>query len=346
MQKTAGRIKYLDLLRVFAIFMMVQGHTVDTFLVEKFRSYDYFFYDLWVTLRGYTAPLFFFTSGVILTYLLSNDCSSERKFFRIKKGYLRALQLILIGYLLRFPSHKIIDFSQVTLEGWKIFFTVDALHLIACGIFLIFTLSVGLDKLKVNPKLFFLVLTILVAMFSETVNQINWIEILPYPLAGYFYFETGSYFPLFPYLTYILFGAFIGTSIQKGNPGEFNPVHLICGIFLSLFLIIPGFYETGKILHITGVLLILFELFKGLSKFRFLNFKKIILISDKSLLIYVVHLVILYGCAWFPGFYKIAGQEFSVEITLLFVILMLILMYSLVIFTDRIFKKKQNPDLR
>ena len=39
-----------------------------------------------------------------------------------------------IGYLLRYPTTKVIDFSGVSDESWLIFFASDALHLIAFGI--------------------------------------------------------------------------------------------------------------------------------------------------------------------------------------------------------------------
>lgn len=334
------RIKYLDLLRVSAIFMMVQGHTVDTFLSLQFRSSEYFLYNLWVNLRAYTAPVFFFTSGAVLSWVLSN--TEEVKYYkRVKKGFVRALELILIGYLLRFPSHKVFDFSHVTNEGWKIFFTVDALHLISCGVFLILVTHFVFHRFRVNTGMPFLIAAILVVLFSGTINEINWKEIVSYPVAGYFYFEIGSYFPLFPYLTYIFLGAFIGTTIRKENLTQSNLYFLISGVILTIIPLVFDMGNVSRIVHISGVLLILTEIYKKISTAKFINFSKICLISDKSLLIYVVHLVILYGCAWFPGFYKIAGQKFSVEITLIFVILMLILSYSLVIFTDRFFKKKQ-----
>jgi len=341
MIKTAGRIKYLDLMRFTAIFMMVQGHTTDTFLAPEYRSFDYFFYNFWASLRTYTAPIFFFTSGAVLTWLLYNEKDPEKYKRRIKKGYIRTLELILMAYLLRFPSHKIFSFSHVTSEGWKIFFTVDALHLISCGIFLILIITYISEKIDINYKISFFLMAVIIAILTDTINEINWKEIVVYPLTGYFCFNTGSYFPLFPYLVYMFLGAFTGTYIGKDKSENINFYFFVPGVFMSLlpFAGISG--NIVKIIHISGILFVLMEISKLIVHFKTTNLSKICLISDKSLLIYMVHLIILYGCAWFPGFYKIAGQKFSVEITLLFVILMLILSYALVIFTDRIFKKKQ-----
>ena len=93
----SNRIVYVDIMRAFAVIMMIQGHTVDTFLGDEYRTMDSFFYSTWYTLRGFTAPIFMFTAGLIFTYLLKLDHSKFVDNPRVRKGIKRAFILIAIG---------------------------------------------------------------------------------------------------------------------------------------------------------------------------------------------------------------------------------------------------------
>ena len=90
-------------MRALAVIMMIQGHTIDTFLADEYRSMDSLFYYVWYTLRGFTAPIFMFTAGLIFSYLLNVDHFTFLSNPRIKKGFKRGLSLILIGVVAEFP---------------------------------------------------------------------------------------------------------------------------------------------------------------------------------------------------------------------------------------------------
>ena len=85
---------------------MLQGHFIDTLLAVDFRDTSNLAFQIWQYFRGITAPVFFTISGLIFTYLLikanANGTSNER----IKKGIVRGLMLIGIGYALRIPVFR------------------------------------------------------------------------------------------------------------------------------------------------------------------------------------------------------------------------------------------------
>ncbi|OGU48420.1 MAG: hypothetical protein A2000_02105 [Ignavibacteria bacterium GWB2_36_8] len=56
----------------------------------------------------------------------------------------------------------------------------------------------------------------------------------------------------------------------------------------------------------------------------------IILIGRNTLLIYVVHLMILYGSAWNPGLFQAFGRSFDVVNTVFSTLIMITLMVSMV----------------
>jgi hypothetical protein len=60
-------------------------------------------------------------------------------------------------------------------------------------------------------------------------------------------------------------------------------------------------------------------------------------IGRKTLSIYVIHLIMLYGCAFFPGLNYYYGKTFSLNNTLLAAFIMLSLMSLMVILSDKLY---------
>ena len=88
-----GRIQFIDVLRAFAILMMLQGHFVDTTLDPYYRQDDSWVYNLWHFMRGLTAPVFFTTTGLVFVYLLMRDGRVFWHNYRVKKGIRRGFFL-------------------------------------------------------------------------------------------------------------------------------------------------------------------------------------------------------------------------------------------------------------
>ncbi len=333
-------------MRAFAILLMLQGHTVHVFLADQFRDMDSIIYSSWYLVRGYTAPIFMFTSGVVFTYLLTLKKFSLNENPRIKKGIIRGISLILIGYILRYPTYKVFIFDNVTQPQWLTFFSVDALHLIGAGLLLIVLLEWISLKSKLNNSVIFSLLAIIILVTSPFVNSLNWGEYLPIPFASYFSFEYGSIFPLFPYLQYMLIGAFVGSLLSK-YPNFYknisaNFVFLIFGIVLVLLSrYIYWIFENPEVndysqsLNRIGVVLILNSIF-ALVAVKIKTVPRFVLVLAKSsLLIYIVHLIILYGSPWSLGLYHLVGNSFSVSMTLLSTLIMIILMILISLRIDK-----------
>jgi uncharacterized membrane protein len=99
------RIMFLDLMRVIALFMMIQGHTTYDFLDLEIRDGKSAGINLWTSLRGYTAPFFMLVSGAVFTYLMISQAKPDGTNPRIKAGLKRIFSLLFWGYLLNFPLH-------------------------------------------------------------------------------------------------------------------------------------------------------------------------------------------------------------------------------------------------
>src|SRR5690606_26743920 len=187
-----NRIIFIDLIRAFAVLQMVQGHTVDVLLSNDFRNLESPVFALWFFMRGMTAPIFLFTAGTVFTYLLRLHREPFSSNPRVKKGFKRFLLLVSLGYLLRYPTPTIVDFSNVSTNQWRIFFAVDVLQLIGFGLLFIILISWAAEKFKLSDFIVYPFFALFFFVLHPVFSQINWIDYFPAPVAGYFYRGTGS----------------------------------------------------------------------------------------------------------------------------------------------------------
>ena len=358
--KSNSRIIFLDLLRALAVLMMVQGHTIDSLLADEYRTFDSVIYSVWHTMRGFTAPIFMFTSGVVFTYLLhlNNLPFSENP--RVKKGIKRFFLLLGLGYLLRYPTYKIFDFTHVTETQWKIFFTVDALHLIAFGLLFIIGLYFISQKLSLSSLTSYGLGALFFFLIFFPVREVQWGEILPQFAAGYFTRDYGSIFPLFPYAGYVLAGAVLGI-ILAGNREIYKDSGFLLKLFLSGLSLIGISYLLFGIINIyepqstywtsrmslvffrLGVVLILNAAI-GFAAMKLQNIPNAIkIVGRHTLLIYVVHLLIIYGSAWSPGLSWYYKHNFSLFGSLIAAGAMISLMILLVLTLNKlVFERRKR----
>lgn len=343
-------------MRAFAVLMMVQGHTVDVLLSNDYRLPDSPFFAVWLFMRGMTAPIFMFTAGTVFIYLFRLADQPFKSNPRVAKGLKRFLLLVCIGYLLRYPTSAIFDFSNVSEKSWEIFFAVDVLHLIGFGILFLICAAFIAEKLKLPDYLVFIPSALFFFLLYPLANNISWIEIFPRFIAGYFYKGTGSLFPLFPWTGYLFCGAVLGSYLAK-NPAvfktsEFSFKLFIAGliIFSFSFFIYPAekflYGELaanksylGTIFLRTGFVLMLNAAVSYIS-IRINNIPRtIILIGRNTLLIYVIHLMILYGSAWNPGLNRLFEKSFDVWNTIGTALAMIISMIMMVLIVNKINNK-------
>ncbi len=356
-----NRIIFLDLLRAFAVLMMVQGHTIDTFLGDEYRTFDSVVYDVWFTIRGFTAPIFMFTSGVTFTYLLLSSSKPFKENPRVSKGVRRFVILVLIGYLLRFPTHLVFDFREVTHLQWITFFTVDALHLIGFGLLFILALAYLTERFKLNYYLTFLFGALFFFFFFLVSDKINWANYLPIPFAAYLYHGTGSYFPFFPWAGYVLSGAILGIYLAR-NPLVFNSKNFSLNLlmFSALFLVIcfaihmledylygsKTFWTDNLALlfYRTGIILLLNSAMSYIALKLKLIPDLIKQVGKNTLLVYVVHVIILYGSIWIPGFGMFYAKTLNIPLSILAAIVLIVTMFGMVSLFERL-KNYRNKKL-
>jgi uncharacterized membrane protein len=302
----SNRLYFIDAVRAFAILMMLQGHFIDTLLNPVYRDNAYTAYTIWSYFRGITAPTFFTISGLVFAYLLLRANAKGDNKSRVKKGLFRGLLLLAIGYSLR-----------VNIFGWfqgkfsSYFLVIDVLQCI--GLSLIFLVILHM-LFKWNSYVFSVVLFTIgcLCFVSEPLYRTLTLETVPKFFANYMTKTNGSVFNILPWFGYSAFGAFLSTVFFRHVHRERFKQFTVVTFFIVGYLLI---YHSSDLLHklheLTGIellersgnynylfsrlgdVLILFGLFYGFE--RFLKQSIISKIGEKTLSIYVIHFIVLYG---------------------------------------------------
>ena len=291
------RLDFIDVIRAFAICMMLQGHFVGGLLADRYRDDNNFIYWLWHYCTGITAPVFFTVSGFIFTFLLVKESDATKIGWqnpRVKKGIRRGLMLIGIAYFLRMS-----------------FQSVDVLHCIGLSLLLLITtylLSYN-RKAWVMPTI--LLSTTLLAFTFEPFYKSLTFDFLPLPIANYFTRAHGSFFPIFPWFGYVAFGGFMGYLFQryKAHPHLYRNAILLF-LTVGAFLLWVSHYIVEQLYYINhatffarlmedfaylrlGNVLLVFGFFALMR--NVITSKLIKTIGQNTLSIYVIHCFVLYG---------------------------------------------------
>ncbi|MFC2272957.1 MAG: heparan-alpha-glucosaminide N-acetyltransferase domain-containing protein [Capnocytophaga granulosa] len=320
MKQTTSRLIFIDIIRAFAICMMLEGHFIDGLLAPEYRDENNLFYATWHYIRGMTAPVFFTVSGFIFTYLLikeQNPAKMGWNHVRVQKGVRRGINLIIIAYLLRANILNLFTPGYTDMNVRR----VDVLHCI--GLSLLFLIAFYLLTYRRKNRLrmsIMLLGTTFVAFFFEPIYSHLTYEYLPMALANYFTKENGSVFTIFPWFGYASLGGFMGFLFYKNreNPHLYRNMiiwYILVGVILitfpywmgkiadtlqihSLQLIAHGDYLIKRI----GNVLLFFALFMILR--HVITSPTLQKIGQNTLSIYVIHYIILYGSFTGMGLYR------------------------------------------
>lgn len=218
---TSARIRFLDLARLIAVFLMIQGHTIYLVLDPQYKDVSHPVYHTWRYVRGFTAPMFLFIAGCIFTYLLFRQQGKQGN-PRIRRGIYRVIVLLVIGYWLN-SSNFYLDVWTAESDAYlRVLWRVDVLHCIAAGLLLI----IGLFALLKSKRSFMVIGLIASAFallaFDYVLLDAPLSDVLPLPLSQFLTGGEGSLFPVIPWVSYMLLGGILGTVISSRSAEIFN----------------------------------------------------------------------------------------------------------------------------
>jgi uncharacterized membrane protein len=337
------RLLVVDFARVLAILFMIQGHGLDVLLAPQYRQGAVF--ESWLFLRGLTAPMFFTLSGVSFTLSsLKHWDSYVRPTSRLFRRLRRFGFFVLLGYALHFPVKSFHDFRYLDAAGWQGWLQVDVLQCV--GLTLLF-LQI-LVWVSGTPERFAKLAagaSALMVLFAPVAWGLPWTKFLPVGLASYLTAQTGSLFPLLPWSGYVLFGSALGYVIVRlewnsgslaRKPWLIGAASLVlAGVCVALFPLHPygniNFWtiSPGVFLVKSGSVLVLLALLSWVTRRIAIPQQITRSIAQESLVVYFVHVCILYGCIWHDGLRQMVGAHLTVLPTLAWIGVLLISMLLL-----------------
>jgi uncharacterized membrane protein len=286
--------------------MMLQGHFVDTLLNPLYRDESYVAYNVWSYFRGITAPTFFTISGLVVLYLMLKANQKGDDSVRVRKGISRGFMLIGIGYALRVPF---LSWLQGTFDTY--FLVIDVLQCI--GLSLLLLISLYFLARKNSYILSVLLLTMTCIIFVCEPYYRDWrFDNVPVFFANYVSKSNGSIFTMLPWFGYVSFGGFLATVFFRSSQSKrFKQVTVVTFWAVGIGLLLFSTDTLHIIYHVThieiferaanynylflrlGNVFIYFGFFYMLE--RFMKQSIVTKIGEKTLNIYIVHFIIIYG---------------------------------------------------
>jgi uncharacterized membrane protein len=323
---TRSRVVFVDVARALAVLFMILGHSLNVMLAPEFQHNRPF--ETLLFLRGLTSCTFLLLSGFAFMvasgrYWEAHLRPSLRAFRRLR----RFVFFVFLGYAMRFPVDRYADFRFLTPERWEYFLRVDILQCIGVTLVLL-QLVILLARTPGRFAAAAVAAGGLVILVTPAAYRLDWTRYLPVGIAAYLSPATGSLFPVLPWSAFMLLGAALGhlyVSAWASNPvafarrvllpGGLGLVALGVGLHLLPFaplgagdfwLVSPNFFliRTGCVLLVLAGIAYLTRAMHHLPRI-------VAALAQESLLIYFIHIIVLYGSAWNVGLVRLLPVPFG-----------------------------------
>lgn len=272
-----------------------------------------FFFDAWFLLRGFTAPLFFSITGLVFTFLLLRE--RDKPFWsqiRVRKGFKRGLEVMLWGYILclNYKNLHLYMDGKFPDRTWS-FHVLQSIGFALFVLILLYALTLLVKKIRVSV-LFLSVGTIIVAVtpFFKAMGDNYFPSWAPQIIQNMFN-GPNSFFPIFPWLGYVLLGGSVGALLQekksilmeKWTPLKYAGIGAAVCLFIVLLVhVIDWIFAPSMDFTTIGirfgnfamVLAVLVGLLY-LERSEKLKIPFLVEMGKNTLDIYIIHTIVFYG---------------------------------------------------
>ncbi len=310
MAKEKQRFIYIDLLRGWAVIVMIEVHVFNAFLLPELR--DEIWFRVLNFINGLVAPSFLFIAGYSFTLIGQrkwNDYLSGSPI--LWKQLARILQVWLVGYALHLPFFSFKKLTLIHWEEWGVFWKIDVLHCIAFSLLVLLLLVL---VMRTHQKYFWTLvgLAAFVIFSSPLMYDRNFDSLLPLPIANYLSAAHRSQFPLFPWMGFVLFGGIASQLLvwwkEKMSDGKiffrFAAIGAILIIISLLSNSVPGsiypehdYWRSSPAFFFIrlGIVFILMSTLWYWEKIGQSGKSFVSIVGSESLVAYTGHLLVIYG---------------------------------------------------
>ena len=319
------RIGYIDKLRGWATISMCFVHTYNVILADELKKG--WFYETANFYQGLIAPAFLFSAAAAITVNFKKKKDDIMHFGPGgRKSLRRFLQILFIAYFMHLPFKTLKQCLTIMDEQkYLMFIQSDILQVISLGLIFMFVLYI---VLRGNKNYIYILGFVAIAIIpiTQLFLEYDFGKILPIYLATFFNKVYHSGFPLFPWLAYLFLGAFVMDILSscKDKTEEsqlMNKMSIIAVIVIILsysaqylgWIVInaePNSYARPALFLVRfSFIILILNMLRYLENFRNYRMKLINVFCRESLLIYVLHLYVIYGSVFSFGFSQQLGHD-------------------------------------
>ncbi|HSQ74292.1 MAG TPA: heparan-alpha-glucosaminide N-acetyltransferase domain-containing protein [Bacteroidota bacterium] len=311
------RLSFIDLLRGWAVIVMIETHVVNATIRPEIAAQPWF--NIINFINGLVAPTFLFASGMAYAVTtrrkLDSYLSLGTPLFR---QLWRLVFILLLGYGLHIPKFNLGQMLEgVSERQWLLFYQSDVLHCIAVSLLM---LQIMLLSVRTERRLYRIAAGLAVVLLFATppMWSVDWLQVVPAPLAAYLNGLHHSLFPLFPWSVFLLAGAIAGHLFgesQKQAPAGGEGMRAfphgafaraggaligVSVLLLPLGFVYPSYdywrYSPSYVLLRLGIVVLLCASMMLFEQRRSVSPKSLVtLVGRESLLVYATHLLLIYG---------------------------------------------------
>jgi len=320
----AHRVIFIDLARALAAVFMVYGHAIDALLAPEYKTG--LWHDAWQFQRGLTSALFLMLSGFAFSVATGRHWTSHT---RMSASWWRRVRrfasFVVLGYLLHFPAGRLSEVKYAAEPQWRSFYAVDVLQLIGVAFILVQCLLLVVKSRRLFTQAA-LVLSALAIALTPLMWNTDWSRWLPMWLWAYLspvYGPDQPLFPLFPWSAFILVGAGLGQIYARWGGAHLSDFTMRALVAPGLILVGGGYaagwyphpmfatgaravLEVDMIIRIGACFLILAAIATASERMTRLP-HVFSAVAQETLLIYFIHLCIIYGSVWSSGLLQAFG---------------------------------------
>ena len=309
-----SRLVFIDLLRGWAVLVMVEVHVFNAFMIPAYRETQWF--EILNFINGLVAPSFIFISGFVFVVASQRKLESFRTFgFDFWRQIWRIGLVLMIGYYLHLPFFSLRRMlTETTESGWLQFYQTDVLQCIAVGLFILFMARILIRSDRWYRHTL-LVSGLLICGLSPFLSDIDFVHFVHPSIAAYINGMHFSLFPLFPWMGFMLFAGYCAEfyiEARRDNRERKFIFRMSAAGFLMLSAgIVPPFWQykiLGRFSDIRsnpfffserlGIVVLLLALCWWYAGWRKTTTSFILPLSRQSLLAYTAHLIVIYGQWW------------------------------------------------
>ena len=353
------RYGFVDLLRGFALVLMIETHVVNAYLPAVLRRGEFFFWLSFV--NGLVAPSFLFASGFSLVLQARRKWEDWLRLGPAFRKQMRRMGFILlVAYFIHLPDFGLRKFLAPHDQAfWKQAFQVDILQCIVVSLLAIDLLIL----LTRRREVFFWAAAaagVAAALATPWIWARDFTTHLHLFLAMFLNPHGASLFPLFPWISFVLAGSCVGhlflNSIEKRADAGFMRRACYFGAaaiaFGWLARAVPlfsawnqGYYRTSPLyvlVRLGCVVVLCAALYTMEKRFGWVP-GAIRLAGQESLLVYTLHLMLIFGILRGKGVAALLGLQAGYVACFLMSAAIILLMLGLAVLWNRL--KRNRPKL-